>query len=304
MVTRRTHLKPNPSMKYPAILAAALVAAAPVFAASGELKTQAKQILTKNADAIVGLSIIAKTEVGLDGDAPAGVKMNVPGAGRDQKIETMGVIVGADGLIVAALSTIGGGSLMDGREMATAQGSIKLKTKTDIKEVKVVMPDGTEIPADVVMKDGDLDLAFFRVRADSPEAKNVKFTAVDLTSSAVAEILDDVVVLGRMDAVMNRQPNAYTAEVLGVVKKPREFLSIPTFRPGSPVFSPEGKLIGISIIRKSTGPLSAGAAQGVPAVLPTKDILKIAEQAKNAKPEKAGDEAAVPEDPATPSAPK
>ena len=89
---------------------------------------------------------------------------------------------------------------------------------------------------------------------------------------------------------MNRQPNAFTTEVLGIVKKPREFLSIQTLRPASPVFSPDGKLVGISIIRKSTGTLSQGSGQpGVPAVLPARDVLKIADQARTAKPEKAGD---------------
>ena len=277
-------------MKYTAFLAAALLATTPVFAASGELKTQARLILANNQDAIVGLSIIAKTEVGVDGDAPAGMKLNGLGGGKDQKIETSGVIVDPAGLIVSSLSSIGGGSIMDGREIETPNGTVKLKTKTDIKEVKVVMPDGTEIPADVVLKDSDFDLVFFKIRTDSPEAKDVTFKAVDLKNNTTADVLDDVVVLGRMDATMNRQPNAFTTEVLGIVKKPREFLSIQTMRPASPVFSPEGKLVGISIIRKSTGTLTAGSAQpGVPAVLPARDVLKIADQARTAKPEKAGD---------------
>jgi len=280
-------------MKYTAILAASILAiATPAFAASGELKAQAKKVLETNSDAIVGLSIIAKTEVGVDGDGPSGMRIGGPGSGKDQKVETMGVIVDPSGLIVASLSSIGGGSLMDGREVETPNGTVRIKTKTDIKEVKVVMPDGTEIPADVVMKDADLDLAFFKVRADSPEAKDVKFSAVDLNNSAKADVLDDVIVLGRMDATMNRQPTAYTTEVLGIVKKPREFLSVQTLRPASPVFSADGKLVGLSIIRRSTGALSAGSQQpGVPAVLPTKDIIKIAAQAKDAKPEKAGESA-------------
>jgi hypothetical protein len=278
-------------MKYTSILAASVLAiSTPIFAASGELKEQAKKVLQTNSDAIVGLSIIAKTEMGVDGDGPSGVRIGGPGGGKDQKVETTGVIVDPSGLIVGSLSSIGAASLMDGREVETPNGTVRIKTKTDVKEVKVVMPDGTEIPADVVMKDADLDLAFFKVRTDSPEAKDVKFTAVDLNNSTKADILDDVVVLGRMDATMNRQPTAYTSEVLGIVKKPREFLSIQTLRPASPVFSPDGKIVGLSIMRRGTGALSAGAQQpGVPAVLPTKDILKVAAQAKDAKPEKADD---------------
>jgi hypothetical protein len=47
------------------------------------------------------------------------------------------------------------------------------------------MADGTEIPADVLMRDSDLDLAFLRVKAGSKESKGVEFKAVDLKSAAV-----------------------------------------------------------------------------------------------------------------------
>ena len=277
-------------MKYSAILATALLAASPVFAASGELKTQARQILAAHQDAIVGLSIIAKIDIGVDGYSGLGVRASGSGDGKDKKIETSGVLVDPAGLIVSSLGSIGGGSMMDGREIETPKGMVKLKAKLDIKEVKVVMPDGTEIPADVVLKDPDLDLVFFKIRTDSPEAKDVTFKAVDLKNNTAVEVLDDVVVLGRMDATMNRQPTAFTTEVNGIVKKPREFLSIPGVRPASPVFSPEGKLVGLSIMRKGTGAMAAGSSPSViPAVLPARDVLKIAEQARTAQPEKAGD---------------
>ncbi len=283
-------------MKYSTLLATALLATSPVFAASGELKTQARQILAAHQDAIVGLSIIAKIDIGVDGDSGLGVKASGSGDGKDKKIETSGVVVDLAGLIVSSLGSIGGGSMMDGREIETPKGTVKLKAKLDIKEVKVVMPDGTEIPADVVLKDPDLDLVFFKIRSDSPEAKDVTFKAVDLKNNTAAEVLDDVVVLGRMDATMNRQPTAFTTEVNGIVRKPREFLSIPGVRPASPVFSPEGKLVGLAIMRKGTGAVAAGSAPAViAAVLPARDVLKIADQARTAKPEKAGDSTENPE---------
>jgi hypothetical protein len=275
------------------LITALTLATATAFGASGELKTQAKQILEANQDAIVWLSVIVKQDISAEGEAASKIPPGAFGGGKDQKVEATGTVVDASGLIVASLGNISTAGMLDGQEIETPVGTVKLKTKTEIKEVKVITADGTEIPADVVMKDVDLDLAFFKIRADSPEAKGVTFKSVDLKNNTTVSVLDDVVVLGRMGADMNRQPMAYTSEVLGLVKKPREFISVQTLSQGIPVFTPDGKTVGISIIRKPAGgvKLNAGTAQMRPAVLPAKDVLKVAEQAKNAKPEEKKDDA-------------
>jgi hypothetical protein len=268
------------------------LAALPAFAASGELKAQARKIQETNQDAIVGLSIIARQEIKPEGEAASKIPADAFGGPKDQKSETNGTVVDASGLIVTSLGSISAAEMADGQEMDTRVGKVTLRVKSEIKEVKVILGDGTEVPADLVMKDADLDLAFFRVRADSPEAKGVTFKAIDLANSAVAAPLDDVVILGRMGASMGRQPMVYTGEVLGSVKKPRELLYVQTLGQGIPVFTPEGKLVGIATVRK---PSKGGAANGrmemQPAVLPAKDVLKVADQAKTAKPQ-----AAKPED--------
>ena len=267
------------------IIIALTLSAASAIAASGELKTQAKKILETNQDAIVWLSVIVKQEITPEGDAASKIPAGAFGGAKDQKTETTGTIVDASGLIVASLGNISGAGMYDGQEIDTPMGSIKLKTKTEIKEVKVIMPDGTEIPADLVMKDADVDLAFFKVRADSPEAKDITFKAINLSDSASVGVLDDVVVLGRSGAELNRQPQAYTTEVLGIVRKPREFISVQTLHTGIPVFTPDGKVVGISIIRKPPGSISmgSGAVSIQPAVLPARDVLKVATQAKESK---------------------
>jgi hypothetical protein len=269
------------------IVTALALSAASAFAASGELKVQAKKILDTNQDAIVWLSVIVKQEITPEGDAASKIPAGALGGAKDQKTETTGTIVDASGLIVASLGGISGAGMFDGQEIDTPMGTIKLKTKTEIKEVKVIMPDGTEIPADLVMKDADIDLAFFKVRSDSPEAKDITFKAINLSDSASVGVLDDVIVLGRSGAEMSRQPQAYTTEVLGVVKKPREFISVQTLHTGIPVFTPDGKVVGISIIRKPSGSLSmrSGAVSMQPAVLPARDVLKVATQAKESKAE-------------------
>ncbi len=278
----------------PTILAACLaLATTPAFAASGELKTAAQKLSADHGDAVVWISVISKTTMTVDGDAPAQVKAALQGQDKESRNETTGTIVDASGLIVTALSNIDKSSVVDGKTINTPMGPIKLKANSEIKEVKIIMPDGTEIPGDLVLKDADLGLGFIKVRTDSKEAQGVTFKAVDLAASEKGTLLDDCISLGRLDETLNREPSVVTTEVSGITTKPRTFYRVMTDSTGCPVFLSTGKLLGISVVRQPSGNLESGEMRMSPVVLPAADVAKVAEQAKAAKPIEAKKEEAA-----------
>ena len=140
---------------------------------------------------------------------------------------------------------------MDGRTVNTPQGPIKISAKSDVKEVKILMPDGTETDAKIALKDTDLDLVFLK-----PEKPASNFKPVPLADTAPMNLLDDIIVIGRMSKELNREPMAATGEIISVIKKPRLFGKISAPATGMPVFNDQGKFLGIGINRltsKSSG---------------------------------------------------
>lgn len=264
------------------IALASLLAAGSTWAASGELQTSARKLAAEHQDAIVWLSVIAKTSLSTDGDAPAQVKAQLAGQDKEEKSETTGTIIDASGLIVTSLASIDKSSMVDGKTITTPMGAIKLKASTEIKEIKIIMPDGTEIPADLVLKDADLGLGFVRARKDSKEAEGVAFKAIDVTASAEGALLDDCVSLGRLNQNMNREPSVVTSEISGITTKPRKFYRVMTDSVGCPIFLANGKLLGLTTVRAPSGEMTSGQVNLVPVVLPAADLVKLAAQAKAA----------------------
>ncbi len=278
------------------LLVSSLAASPAALAASGELKAAAARISHAHRDSVVWISVIVKTSLSVDGDAPAQIKAALAGQDKEAKQETTGTVIDASGLIVTALFGIDKSALVDGRTVQTPMGVIKLKSESEIKEVKVITADGSEIPADLVLKDADLGLAFIRVRADSPEAEGVTFTAIDLAASRHGELLDDAISLGRLNEDFNREPSVVTTEVSGITSRPRTYFRVLTDSVGTPVFLADGKLLGLTVVRPPKGDLDAGSTQILPVVLPAADVARIAEQAKTAEPVTTSPEEKAPED--------
>ena len=85
--------------------------------------------------------------------------------------------------------------------MNTPKGPLKISAKSTTKEVKILMPDGSEVDAKVAAKDPDLDLAF--IRPEKPA--DVKLTAINTADSAKLSLLEEVIVLGRLGKELNRE---------------------------------------------------------------------------------------------------
>jgi S1-C subfamily serine protease len=251
------------------LLSAAVLLAAPfAMAAEGPIKDKALALASAHKDSVLFLSAVVEIEI-TAGDNPS--------KKEERKVEMLGTVINADGLIVVANSTLDVASTVDGRTMMTQQGPIKLSAKGTTKEVKILMPDGSEVAAKVAFKDPDLDLAFIR-----PEkADGVKLTPINIAENAPMGLLDDVIILGRMGKDLNREPVVFTNEVVSIISKPRTFGKIGGQCLGMPVFNKDGKFLGLGINRfsakgdtESQGPVPSNV------VLPASDLLEAAAQAK------------------------
>ena len=234
----------------------------------------ARQVFMDKQDTVVWVSGVAK--VSFSSPDSKATPVNVPD--EEVKVEALATLVDTNGLAVTILSHIDPARGMNGRSLRTSKGPVKVDAVSVLKEIKIIMPDGTEIPAELVVKDADLDLGVIRIKTGDKEAKGVTFQAVDLKNSAPGQVLDSVVTITRMDELFNRAPNALPGQINMVTKRPRVFLRATGATGGCPTFSLDGKLIGIT-----TGRLVKGK-QSSTAIIPAADVLEIVEQAAHAKP--------------------
>jgi hypothetical protein len=270
-----------------------MTAAAGVVVAEEATPAVARKVMAQYQDAVVWVSAVAKVNVA----SADGKPLPFRNPDREQKVEAVGTVVATNGLTLIALSSVDAAGAINGREIPTDNGTIKIEASTTIKEARIILADGTEVPADLVMKDSDLDLAFLLPKADSKEFKNATFKPVDLKKSATVEIADEVIGLSRADEVLNRQPSVMCGQIITVTKKPRVFLRSTACSPGCPLFVPDGRLAGIAVNRFLVGKLR----DPMTVVLPAADVLEIAEQAMKAKPAPAADKAPASSTPAAPT---
>jgi len=150
----------------------------------------------------------------------------------------------------------GCGTVVDPAGLMIVSGShlgLPLKEgKLDIREssLKALRPDGSEVPMKILLTDPDLELAI--LAPEQPAAGQAAlFKAVAWDPDVKAELLADLLVLGRLDKNLGNQPVAEPGKVNAVERKPRTiyFSNIISHseHAGVPVFLADGRLLGICL---------------------------------------------------------
>jgi hypothetical protein len=250
------------------------------------LAKSGRDILAKSQGAVVAVKLAIKQSVSMGGRESK----------SESKTETTGTVIDPSGLTVVSLATTDPSSTVKdayARAIAARGGDMsQFKFDSELNDVKIVLADGTEIPADVVLRDKDLDLAYLR-----PSDKPAKpLASIDLTKDAKAQILDEVIVINRLSQAANRAAAVSIGRIEGIIDKPRTFYllgqSMWGYSLGAPVFSTDGKLIGIVLLRNAktqtdqdSGFIFSNLNQWgmMPVILPASDIVDGAKQALEAK---------------------
>src|SRR5262249_42069064 len=168
------------------------------------------------------------------------------------------------------------------------------KFDSDITQTTMILQDGTEVDADVVLKDADLDLAFVRPR------KTQTFDSIPLKPRGKPlEALEDIFVIDRLERSENRVTALNIGMIQAVVKGPRVFYianqELSASSQGCIALDAEGNTVGLFVgkQKQSSGDkgmaalMSMMAGGGISAsiqiIRPIEDVLEDATQAKEAR---------------------
>jgi S1-C subfamily serine protease len=130
-----------------------------------ELSDKGRDIYNKHQHAVVTIQLVQK--------------LTARGKSTENKQALTGTVLDPSGLTVLALSSCDPSELS---RRLSGESSLDI----EISDVKILMEDGTEIPAEIVLRDKDLDLAFIRPKT-KPAAP---MDAIDIGKSSHAQVLD------------------------------------------------------------------------------------------------------------------
>jgi len=275
----------TPTVAFAIVLS--VLASRPACSRADELAERGRDIFKKNQRAVITVQIVMK------------LKFSVPGLGgqaNESRQDLTGTVVDPSGLTVLALSSCEPADMFQNMMAGMSDEETKFKMDTELSDIKLLLDDGTELPADIVLRDKDLDLAFIRpkTRPASP------MLALDLSKAATAQVLDQVITLNRLGKAAGRAYAVSVERISAVVQKPRLFYipgsEMTSTTLGSPAFTLEGNVLGVfvtrSVSQKGSGfGMFSFRPEGLTTIiLPAGDVLKAAKQAPEAK---SGDEQKV-----------
>ena len=158
---------------------------------------------------------------------------------HDRMVEGPVTVVDTNGLLLTSSSTV--------------QISL-LSRKVEIREstLKVKLPNGTEWPVRVVLTDRDLGAVL--LAPEKPAAVPAgAFKPVNWDTAAKVQLLDDIVIVGRMDQNHDARVESAPDKINAVETKPRMIYGCANLvsGDGEAVFNAAGQLVGIGLGRQS-----------------------------------------------------
>lgn len=190
---------------------------------------------------------------------------------RDQQRRTLGVTIGEDGLLVVSNSAIDASVGLAGQQARMDENVVTIQSAlTEFSEVEISYGDSTLLKGKVLRQDVEADVAFILPDQEAAKAANKVFDRVDLSQfAATAEAADQVVGLSRSSAVYGYMPTLVMGRITGVFKGDRTFFVTDAgTAQGIPVFTLDGKPVGVTVVRiidgkpsGVLGTLSAGSIQ-------------------------------------------
>lgn len=250
-----------------AMVGGLLPLAAPV--AGDELATQGRQVVERWKEAVVTVRLVLKTSISFGGEAQE----------EEEKTDATGTVIDPSGLTVVSLYDTDPAEVYKRMMGGEGMDQSKFSVESKVTDLKLRFADGKEVPAKVVLRDNDLDLAFVR-----PQEKLADpVPALDLSDAAAPDLLDQIVWLDRLREEGDWGIITGLDRIATILHKPRT-MYIPwngdfVAELGAPAFSLEGKLVGILVmrLRPSAGAREEGGMLAV--MLPAADILEVAKQA-------------------------
>src|SRR5688500_3432293 len=222
----------------------------------------ARTVMAKNKGAVVQFSVVVKIGGGAVGEE------------QNAEQEAKGVVIDPSGLIVTTNFAIDPTSVF--ANMGGGDAMSKITSK--VVSIRILTPEGEEIPAKVVLRDTDRNLAFLRPL--TPPASPMPF--VDLKTGGKAQVGDVVFIYGRMGKSGNRGAEVNYSRVSGIVERPRlQYVIQPLSGSsdfGAMAFNEQGSPLGLLSFRVAPGKrggFGGSSSDALMVVVPTDDIAEI-----------------------------
>jgi hypothetical protein len=250
-------------MRSKVILLTAIISLFFSTASFAQVEEDARKIIDANKEAVVSAQLVIEAKMTYQGQSEK----------AEHKVTASGTIIDPSGLMVSSLWETNPGSYAE-----DALGDKGYNYSTEIKDIRIRLTDGTEIPADIVLRDPDLDLIFMK-----PKSKSDKpFPYVDLSKASSPQVLDQVIVLSRLGPIVNHSLGACIDRIQSVVSKPRTFYIVNSNIHdylGVPAFTIDGKCSGILLTRSTKHGPDDDESDSYTIILPCSTVLNAAQQA-------------------------
>ena len=196
--------------------------------------------------------------------------------GSDQsQLEAQGIVIDPSGIVATTNTAIDPysslSSMLGGESAATSVASIRIR-----------LASGEELPARVVLRDKDQNLAIVR-----PLRRPARpLVSVNFKGAATSRLGDAVYIVGRLGKAGSRQSQASVQRVVSVVDKPRRLYVLEPnayMYLGNVVFSENGQPLGLLSMRVKAGSRSFSPSDSFLAiVIPARDVWEVAAQSPQA----------------------
>ncbi len=194
-----------------ALILAALSVGVLTYAQSADERTVAREVVKRKSDAVVMVLATLK------------IRANVGGTEQtvDQQAQANGTILDSTGLTVLSLSTLQPDDMMARSLSARVRPDTRVDVSSEPSDIRMHLADGREIPAKLILRDQDLDLAFVKpVEPPSPPLNWIDAPA------AKASLLDLLFVIQRTSETNGWSTAAAFGSVQLVVDKPRVYYQV------------------------------------------------------------------------------
>lgn len=243
-------------------------------ALADETAEKGRKVLEAEKDIVITVELVVKQKFSFGGG---------PSDESEMKIEATGTVIGEDGLTVVSLTETDPSALFE--NMMSGMGGGDFKFDSEIEEITMILADESEVDAEVILRDKDLDMAF--VRPLKKPANMIHHA--NIASTVEVQHLDQVFTISRLGKVARRAHAIEAKRVQAIVEKPRRFYMTEAGAiggVGGPAFTVDGEFIGVYFLRsiKSTGSsmgsMFGGAEDNIAIILvPAIDIQEAAGQA-------------------------
>jgi hypothetical protein len=185
-------------------IALGCAAAAP----AADIADVAKSALQAHEDTVVTISCVLKLKYSFNGQSQD----------KEQKFEAAATTIDPSGLFVTSAESLEHAAYF--RNMSASNKKVNLNIESEISSLQVLLADGTQAEADLVLSDKDLDLSFVRLRAKPP----TPLPAVALAPAPLPAALDQVFILSRAPKLANRVAMVQVGRVDCQVRGPQPYL--------------------------------------------------------------------------------